>query len=297
MIKKIFIILSLLLISTYIFSAVPPLINYQGKLLDSSGSPVPDSTYSIRFRIYNVETGDNAIPCGDPGANCLWEETQSVQTKNGIYNVLLGSINPLTADIFSEADRWLGLTVVSDSEMTPRQKFASSAYALKIDSTSGGGYIQKAVSTIAIPPTTTDWDITYVDIDFSEGELKANDLIEAKVLVETNSGVTDEYVKLQLAIRNVTTPGGVTGIVTQINSVQLVIFYIVQQKEYTDYISAPYTWMQVGNIEGSSGEHDTDDANVFETAWTLRLNFRNHKLVTGEPASAKYWVYIIKGSE
>lgn len=134
MIKKIFIILSLLICTTCLFSAVPPLINYQGKLSDSSGNPVSDGTYSMIFKIYNVEIGDNAIPCGDPGANCLWEETQNVQTKNGIYSVLLGNINPLTSDTFNEANRWLGVKVGTDSEVTPRQKFTSVAYAFEADS-------------------------------------------------------------------------------------------------------------------------------------------------------------------
>ena len=120
-----------LIIGSFLYADVPNTVNYQGRLTDSSGNPVADGTYSMTFKIYNIESGDSGIPCGDEGANCLWEETQSVETKNGLFNAMLGSVNPVTATIFSEANRWLGITVESDSEMTPRQKFASSAYALK----------------------------------------------------------------------------------------------------------------------------------------------------------------------
>jgi len=85
--------LSLVCIAT----AVPLLINYQGKLSDISGRV--NGTVSMTFRIYNTSTG------GTP----LWEETHDeVQLNNEVYNVLLGSgtANPaygqFDADLFSQ---------------------------------------------------------------------------------------------------------------------------------------------------------------------------------------------------
>ncbi|MEO0074849.1 MAG: hypothetical protein ABIK31_01920, partial [candidate division WOR-3 bacterium] len=59
----------------------PKLLNYQGKLTNLAGNPVPDSTYSITFRLFNSQSGGSAF----------WTETQNVQTNGGIFNVLLGS--------------------------------------------------------------------------------------------------------------------------------------------------------------------------------------------------------------
>ena len=35
---------------------VPASINYQGKLTDAIGKPVPDGTYQVQFKLYTVET-------------------------------------------------------------------------------------------------------------------------------------------------------------------------------------------------------------------------------------------------
>jgi hypothetical protein len=99
----------------------PNLVNYQGVLKDSGGNPLT-GTYSITFSLYSVSTGGTA----------LWTETQgSVSVSNGLFSVLLGSVTPLTPSEFSGTDRWLGVTVGGDPEMTPRQRIASVPYALK----------------------------------------------------------------------------------------------------------------------------------------------------------------------
>jgi hypothetical protein len=103
------------------WSQVPQLINYQGLLIDAStGQPVPDGTHNISFSIYDTPTGGSAI----------WTESQSVQTKNGLYSVTLGSTTPLTPDILSGTEKYLGIKVGSDPEMTPRKRIVSVAYAL-----------------------------------------------------------------------------------------------------------------------------------------------------------------------
>lgn len=135
---RIFFALGILFLQSVVIAQAPELVNYQGRLMDSSGIPVADATYSMKFRIYDAETGDNLLPCGASGANCLWEETQTVATRKGIFNVLLGSVNPLNAPVFSSSNRWLGVTVGTDSEMIPRQRIASSPYALQ--GAGGGGF-------------------------------------------------------------------------------------------------------------------------------------------------------------
>ena len=57
-------------------------------------------------------------------------ETYSVQTKNGLYSVMLGSTNPLTAAILSGPEKYLGVKVGADAEMTPRKRIVSVAYAI-----------------------------------------------------------------------------------------------------------------------------------------------------------------------
>jgi hypothetical protein len=99
---------------------IPHVLSYQGVLTDPAGNPVPDSSYQITFSIYDSSTG----------GTLLWSETQTVQVTGGRFNVLLGSVNPLSLEVFSSGStRWLGVTVGADMEMTPRQQLSSVAYA------------------------------------------------------------------------------------------------------------------------------------------------------------------------
>ena len=116
------IVLILSALSTAVMADVPPLISYQGKLMQPNGTPIPDGTYSIRFAIYSVPAD------GD----MLWSETISnVQVKGGLFAVLLGSVNNLGANILDSEARYLGIKVGNDDELIPRQRIASVATALR----------------------------------------------------------------------------------------------------------------------------------------------------------------------
>ncbi len=39
-------------------AAVPPVISYQGKLMQPNCTPIPDGTYGVRFAIYYALAGD-----------------------------------------------------------------------------------------------------------------------------------------------------------------------------------------------------------------------------------------------
>ncbi|MFH1374493.1 MAG: tail fiber domain-containing protein [bacterium] len=99
--------------------ATPKFIHYNGVLMQA-GVPVPDGDYMLTFRVYEYEVDHSPI----------WSEVQNpVATKDGKFNVKLGSINELTTDVFSSDDRWLGIEVGTDGEMTPRTPIGSVPYA------------------------------------------------------------------------------------------------------------------------------------------------------------------------
>lgn len=116
----------ILFLLLFIFSGIimgqpPQLINYQAQLTDpATGQPVPDGTYQIVFSVYDSFTG------GTP----VWTETQNVQVQNGLYSILLGSVNALTNEILNGPEKYLGITVENDPEMTPRKRIVSVAYAI-----------------------------------------------------------------------------------------------------------------------------------------------------------------------
>jgi len=100
---------------------VPMMTSYQGQLLDRGGNPVPNGTYAMTFRLYNVASGGTAF----------WEETHpAVEVANGLFNVMLGVRIPFEPDDFI-GTTYLGVTVGSDPEMTPRQRMVSVPYAFR----------------------------------------------------------------------------------------------------------------------------------------------------------------------
>ncbi len=103
-------------------SGVPGIVNYQGKLLGPNGTPVADGTRQLSFSIYDSAKGGTSI----------WSETQpSVASLGGVFSVMLGSVTPFPADIWSGSDRWLGVKMGTDPEMTPRQQIASGPFAFR----------------------------------------------------------------------------------------------------------------------------------------------------------------------
>lgn len=111
----------LLVLCAYSYAQVPALINYQGKLTTTSGAPVND-TLQMVFSIHDLAVGGTT----------LWTETQSaVIIEKGVFNVLLGSVNPIPYSVFDGSTRYLGVQVGGDPEITPRKKIVSVAYSYK----------------------------------------------------------------------------------------------------------------------------------------------------------------------
>jgi hypothetical protein len=100
---------------------VPPLLQYQGRLTDpGTGEPVDDGSYTMVFRLYDVESG------GD----WLWSETKDVSVEGGVFSTTLGDTEALDPGLFSGQALWLGIKVGADAEATPRQRLLPVAYAL-----------------------------------------------------------------------------------------------------------------------------------------------------------------------
>ena len=117
----------------------PPLvINYQGKLLNSSGNAVTDGTYTIAFKLYGSSSG----------TTLLWGSSYSVVVSGGLFNVVLGEggtaiggaqTTAIATALGSTGTPFLGLTILVDNsgatinnpqEITPRLRLLSSPYSL-----------------------------------------------------------------------------------------------------------------------------------------------------------------------
>jgi hypothetical protein len=107
------------------------ILSFQGRLTDSLGNPITAST-NMRFRLYTASSGGTTLY--DSGTCAITPDP------DGIHNVLIGSDcgAGIGSGVFTEnAAVWLGVTVGSDAEMTPRQQIANVAYALNAETLQG----------------------------------------------------------------------------------------------------------------------------------------------------------------
>ena len=129
-------------------AAIPQKINYQGYLTDPQGLPI-DDTVSITFSIYSTLSGGSA----------LWTETQSMTIHEGLFSAGLGNRNPLTLSF--DTPYYLGITVGTDNEMTPRQALTSVAYAFRAkeaDSVKDNAVTTKVIANDAVTTNKVEDD-------------------------------------------------------------------------------------------------------------------------------------------
>ncbi|HDQ99401.1 MAG TPA: hypothetical protein ENN51_03840 [candidate division WOR-3 bacterium] len=101
--------------------SIPRLVNYQGKLTDDFGEPLTGN-YNFTFAIYSAETGGSS----------LWSEAHGgIPVADGIFNVVLGSVSPIT-NLPAGPHCWLQITV-NGVTMTPRTRLVSVPYAYNAD--------------------------------------------------------------------------------------------------------------------------------------------------------------------
>ena len=102
---------------------VPGMIHYQGHLEDAGGVPF-SGRVDMTFGVYATPEG------GEP----LWSEAfagqDAVAVADGELGVYLGETSPLSADLFTGGERWLGVSVGEEGELLPRQRIAGAPYAL-----------------------------------------------------------------------------------------------------------------------------------------------------------------------
>jgi hypothetical protein len=114
-------------------------INFQARLLTAAGKVVPDGTYNVEFKLYDVASSGTA----------LWTETRTstdrVRTVNGYLTVNLGSITGFGTNINWDQELWLTMNIGGtagspswDGEMSPRLKLTSVPYAFRAGQLVGG---------------------------------------------------------------------------------------------------------------------------------------------------------------
>ncbi|MFA5871982.1 MAG: hypothetical protein WC858_04690, partial [Parcubacteria group bacterium] len=140
--KKIIFFISWAVICIAVFAAfhsraaINQQINYQGKLTNKSDVAVPDGNYDMVFKIYD---GSDVL---------LWTGTYTaangipVAVANGIFSVMLGSGTGNELNLNFDSDTYyLGVTVGTDAEMTPKKRLGAVPQAVNSLNVIGNGFV------------------------------------------------------------------------------------------------------------------------------------------------------------
>lgn len=151
-----------LIAAHHVQSASSGTIAYQGRLADASGDPLTD-TVNMTFRLYAVASG------GAP----LWEEqwtgANSVQVSDGLFNVMLGSVNAIGhAVITGNSNLFLGITVGTDSEMSPRVQLGSVPFATQALTVPDGSITTEKLADGSVTSAKLETDLAAQNVVFSQ---------------------------------------------------------------------------------------------------------------------------------
>lgn len=125
-----------IVLPTMTLLAVPPTLDYQGRLTDASGDTIPGGDYELTFTINDAVTDGTVI----------WTEVQIITVQGGLFSAKLGSVTPIVEAIFNNDDLWLAIRVGTDPELVPRTKLSSVPYSFKSTYSDTAAYAENSAT-------------------------------------------------------------------------------------------------------------------------------------------------------
>jgi hypothetical protein len=124
-------------------SAVPTVLNHQGRLADAAGLPL-EGAHTVVFALYDAPTGGSVV----------WTEEANLNLEDGYFHAILGGTSPLDGELLDGRVLYLGITIDGSPELPGRTPLSSVPYAIRASvattatSVSGGGPVDAASVTV-----------------------------------------------------------------------------------------------------------------------------------------------------
>ncbi|MCP4536530.1 MAG: hypothetical protein GY832_05235 [Chloroflexi bacterium] len=160
-------------------------IPYQGRLADAGGTPIT-AKQNMEFRVYDAPVS------GTPLWEEFWTGGNSVNVSDGLFSVMLGSINTGLASVVQGYDElYLSITIGTDSEMEPRVQLGSVPFSM--------------------------WSMTVADDSITSEKIADNAVGSSEIIsgsISTDEIVDGTVASIDLAPNAVTTANIVDGAIT-----------------------------------------------------------------------------------
>jgi microcystin-dependent protein len=191
-----------LLQSAYAATAVPDYISFQGRALSASGALMGAGTpvnRTVTLRVWGHAT--NSLV-----SDLLYSEQQIVTIAEGEFSVLIGAgastagsllgysettkgpPNVKISDAFGAATRYLGVTIddgttAVDNEITPRQQFVTSSYAMRAKVAEGvdSGAVTTAMLASNAVTTSQVSDAAITNSKLAANAVTATQIVDATI--------------------------------------------------------------------------------------------------------------------
>ncbi|MBU1950561.1 MAG: hypothetical protein KJ927_17745, partial [Candidatus Eisenbacteria bacterium] len=167
---------------------------------------MPDDDYLIRFKLYDVATG----------GSYLWQETQTVTTADGLFDVILGEVNSIGLP-FDET-YWLELQVGGDLVMEPRVQLTAVPYAIRALNADTAEDEDWVIDGDDIYPIDGQVAVGTTPPAKSEGEEEKGDRSESEAKLNVQGNETALYAQLEASDNTAMDRAGVYGVRHRITS-------------------------------------------------------------------------------
>ena len=151
-----------------------------------------------------------------------------------------------------------------------------------------------ASGTVTVQTTTTAYDVDFADISIAAGDLTANDTIIIEYMA---NNVSNKAIDSKINFNNITTPGSYIELSTVLETVNSGggTYKLIQDPKTSDIIIGSHVKLTNITMDEITSSYDTNDPNIFTTAFTIRLNFKNATQPADVTTVIRWVAYRIPG--
>jgi len=261
----------LVLIAASARGAIPQVISFQGRLADSAGA-ASTTAVDVMFALYDVETG------GTP----IWTETHAGLDPDdgGLFSALLGAGTTFASQgVDFTVPLWLGVTVGTDAEMTPRFRLAVVPYAMRAASAATADSADSAIDADTVDGLhATDLAADYVD---ASGDTMTGALVLSGDPTTGLHAATKQYVDAAAAAGGIASVDGVTNAGGDVDFVPGTGILVTPDDAGDTVTFDADIGGGSGQVAAGDHDHDIDYVNLTGDTMTGALNLPADGLVAG----------------